>query len=854
MPDQPMRPSIPATMWWCAALWTGAVAGEDAAWRTWSGAGVSPLAVALLAVCGALAGWVVWRRRHDREMRSTAALAVLLCAALLSGFGVSVLHGVGWRDTARRLRDAGAREWTGTVVADSREGQFGSSIRVRVHEAPYDKAVLTVYLPQGREAPELGRTVRFSAIAKVRETDDRGRRAARTGEHATATAWRFTDEGWCSGVAGALYRWRAGAAGRLEVVDGDPGALLRGIVLGDRRLLAGTAVDEDFRVLGLSHVVAVSGSHLAVVCALVLMLGTASGMPKRLVLAGVVCVACGYTVLSGLALSAVRSCVMLAAGAVAQCIGVRRDGVSGLALGTAAIVFASPWAVFDVGLALSVAAVGGLLVFGDLGVAWASAALPDALGKPAALLGGTLVAQGATLPIVTATFGMLSLAAPAANLVIVPAGEAALCVGLVGAALGGVWRAGGTVVVRLAGMLLGYATWMAARIAAVPSAAVSVGALGPSGIVAGAAVAVALWVRWPRPSRASARLFLGCIAAVTLAAGIGPRGPSECRVIVLDVGQADAILVQDGGDTMLVDAGADATTLRKALARYGVRTLDAVVLTHDHDDHIGGFGGLVGVVRVGWVGYPDVEGAAFSSVRDTVARLTPRGRVILRAVSAGQQWRVGDTAVRVLWPPAGATGLATNDTSIVLEIDAGQVEVVLTGDAEEAAQAGMAEQGLLHRVEVLKVPHHGSSNGLSQDGCAAWSPMLAVISVGTGNDFGHPASATLKMLARAGARVHRTDIHGDVVIEVTRRGYRVTPRQTSALVGLVMGRAFARRPCATIGPFDLPAQHLAVRTSRENDGRFQSRSAQARLPHTWQRGAAAGARAPPTEGHGRRRG
>ncbi|MEN6429541.1 MAG: DNA internalization-related competence protein ComEC/Rec2 [Coriobacteriales bacterium] len=842
----PTRPTIPPTLWWAAALWAGAAAGESVAWRAWIGQNTVWAAAAVVMPCRAAAVYAMALHRHARQAAVTAVV-VLLASGVLTGFGVSILQGAQWRSVARLLEDAGAREWEGVVVADPREGRFGPSMRVRVQGAPYQGALLTVYLPGGSAAPELGRRVRFSAIPEPREPDERSRRAARTGEHATANAWRCTDLGWRAGVPGGLYRWRAEAARRLEVVPGEPGALLRGIVLGDRRLLDGTAVDEDFRVLGLSHVVAVSGSHLAVVCALVLVLGHATGAPRKLVVAVVVAVACAYTVLSGLALSAIRSCVMLTAGALAGSAGVRQDGVSALALGVSAMVLWQPWSVFDVGFALSVAAVGGLLVFGDLGVAWVREALPHALGKPATLVGTSLVAQVSTLPIVTSTFGMLSLAAPVANVAIVPAGEAALCVGLAGAAIGGVWPQLGTVAIRLAGALLGYACEAASLLARMPAAAVSMGGLGAVWTAIGVAGVVALWAWWPRPSRTYARAALGAVLLVTVLVAVGPRGPATCRVVVMDVGQGDAILVQDGEHSMLVDTGADAGVLRQALARNGVRRLDSVILTHDHDDHTGGFDGLVGVVRVGWVGRPDVAEAGFDRVRETIPRISPRGKVRMRELAAGQSWPLGDSVVRVLWPPSEASGLSTNDTSVVLEVQSGSVEVVLTGDAEQSAQTGMAEAGTLRRVEVLKVPHHGSTNGLGQEGCREWSPRVAIISVGAGNDFGHPASSTLDMLRRQGVRIYRTDVNGDVVVEVTHRGFRVRSTKPRSAVG-----------CATMVTPPTPritgSRVSALTACEETDASLERRQPEARLSDPWQRGAAVGARAPPAEGHGRLRG
>jgi competence protein ComEC len=837
-------------MWLAIATWAGAVLGEEASWRLTTGATIVPLLAASAIAAFCTSALVALRRRRQGRFDSLATALVLVLIGLMVGASASVLQGASWRSRTRGLTDAGAREWVGVVTADPREGAFGPGIRVRIAEGPYRGAVLSVWLSGDDPVPEYGRIVRFSAIPKLREHDDVGRRAARGGEHATANAWSVTDVGWPVGVLGRLFAWRAGAVERLSVVKGDPGALLRGVVLGDRRALTGSAVDEDFRVLGLSHVVAVSGSHLAVVCGVVLALGVRLRLPRRTLLAAVVAVAAGYTALTGMALSAVRSAVMLIFGAMGECVGIRRDGLAALCVAVIALTVVSPWCVFDVGLTLSVIAVAGLLLFGDLGIDWVAAAFCGRLPKMTSLLGATLVAQACTLPIVVGTFGMLSLAAPIANLVVVPPAEIAICTGLGGAALGGLWPAAGALVIRVAGAILSFVTRAASLLASLPGAAVSVGSPGLLATIGGVATAAWLWARWPRPgSAAVARVCLAVVLVASLATGIGPRGPSRCEIIVMDVGQADAILVRDGSHAMLVDVGASGGVLRQALARTGVRSLDSVILTHDHDDHIAGFGGLSGVVRVGWVGLPQTAGSqGFSAVRATTSRLTPRGKVNTTLVHAGDRWFVGRAEVMVLWPPEKPPEtLKTNDTSIVLAVRCEGFSCVLTGDAEEAAQSGMAELGTLEQADVLKVPHHGSKNGLSEEGLREWHPRDAIVSVGVGNDFGHPSPETIAMLQQAGVRVWRTDECGDIRIEVTANGYRVEPAK----------RVGARRACATIdatqharfGPLPEP-----LIPTKEHDGRFEPRSTSAGLLDLRQRGAVARARPPPTARHGRRGG
>lgn len=865
MTGAPTRPTIPPVAWFAVAMWWGAVLAESVTWGRGGGQGSAAVLLCVAAAGLAVLGFV-WGRRasakrgpngsgNDAErarvrhrMRAVTATVCVGCAA---GLCVSALQGWAWLRQRAVAEDCGAREWVGTVEADPLPGAYGTVARVRIRGGPLDGARVRVGWPKAEDPPELGRVVRFSAILKpLPEGEPWARRTARSGVCATGTAWCATTGGWRRDLSGPLFAWRSGMLERMHMVSGPGGDLAEGIVLGDRRRLIGTPTEEDFRILGLTHLVAVSGSHLAAACAAVAVLGSAIRLPKRALVVATVAAGAAYAVVTGLPYSALRSLLMLVVGGAGQIAGRRGDGVSSLAVAVIGVIAVDPWAVFDLGFQLSALAVGGLLLFGSLASTWVTVGVRG----PARLVGGTLaltlVAQLTTVPVVAAGFGMVSLLAPVANALVGPLVSVAMLVGLSGAVVGGILPGAAVVASKCAAAILGATAWIAGKLALTPGAAIAMNG-GPMLGLGTAAGAAALWAWWPLPRAPSAGYRLMALTAVaSVALALGPAPARQASVTVLDVGQGDAILVRDGGRTMLVDTGAEPLALRRALARTGIRSIDVMVLTHAHEDHTGGVSGLCGVSEVGWVGIPgenreeEVETEA-SRIRDLMPGDAEwRGPdTPVREVIAGDRWRVGGTDVEVLWPPADPPrDLSTNDTSVVLLVSRGAFDIVLTGDAEKAAQDGMLAAGKLREVEVLKVPHHGSANGLTAEGLAAWSPRDAIISVGAGNDFGHPSPETIDLLRTSGARILRTDNVGDLVVTVHARGYRIrASRRGSGLeVRARMGRIRALAPSVTAGNRTFAERRLC--------GRKGDRRTQDGLSDLRRRGVAARSRPPPPQG------
>ena len=645
-------------------------------------------------------------------------------------------------------------------------------------------------------------------------------------------------------AAGRLRRSLVAAAADLGP---DVSGLLPALAVGDT-----TRVPQDLtaamRAVGLTHVMAVSGAHFAIIGMCVLGLTAALRVRRRARVLVLVPVMAGFVLLVHPSASVLRAAGMGAVAAAALLLGRPSRALPALAATVILLLTADPWLARDYGFVLSVLATAGLVLLTGPLAERARRLVPRPL---AAAIAVPIAAQVVCAPvIVLLTPGIAMLAVPA-NLLAEVAVAPATVLGVLTALVAPWWPAGGAVLAHAAGVPVWWIAQVARRAAAMPGATLGwpTGAGGAALLAALTVAALVALLRLapappddPRPRRrpngrrrgrleerageqlpgrrggwscgrppgrraprrrGSGRrqvvVLLVTVAVLVTSSGIlrarivASRAPAaDWRIVACDVGQGDGLVMRTAPHhAVVVDVGPEGGGMGACLDRLGVRSIDLLVLTHFHADHVGG---LEDALRD-----RPVARALVSALREPAAeasaalrRLTARGIPVEEPVAGepGATGTAGDVRWTVLSSSAGAstssrlpssahTSAATdvaaeesapNDSGLVLSFEAPGLRLVALADLESGAQDGLAAalrqaSWPAGRIDVVKVAHHGSA---SQSAALAelLGARVALVSVGTDNPYGHPTRTALDLYQRHGAVVLRTDSCHDIALSV----------------------------------------------------------------------------------------
>ncbi len=553
--------------------------------------------------------------------------------------------------------------------------------------------------------------------------------------------------------------------------------ILSALILGER-----SDVDDDtrndFANTGVIHVLAVSGLHVGYVSLILMTIFGLFRLPHKLKMIWVIIGLAFYVLLTGGAASVMRASMMAALLIIGGLIERKTDVFNILSAAALIILLIQPGQLFNIGFQLSFSAVISIVTLfpvlknsiGHLAI-WKNKHVGSLLGGIADLFLVSLAAQLGTLAVTIFYFHKIPIISLLANLIVVPligiivaTGMAFLLLGMLSSMLAGLWAATLEGVIDL--ML-----WVVQVCAQFDWAYITTRSIhGVELLLIQVSVFCIIVLKFRRVVKIwiIILLFWGNFMIWQ-----NLSMPQRLEVAVLDVGQGDAIIVHTPqGKTMVVDVGLrfggrdiGKDVVLPFLQARNYSQVDLLVLTHPHNDHIGGAEYLVTHIPVKQVLMPDIEyeSYGYKMLQHTLDSLS----IPMRSVYTGDiDTTLNPLKFRVTGPryyDHSRQPSNVNNTSIVMQLFYGESTLLLTGDAEEEVEHDQLLFGELLRSDLLKAPHHGSKTSSSMKYLSFVNPAYSLISLGDKNKFKHPAPQTIERYENIGSQILRTDHEGAIL-------------------------------------------------------------------------------------------
>ncbi len=730
---------------------------------------LSPADRNLVAVAITLGAAALFRfPRETRQLRALAAAALVLAACYAHVREATVPSIIPTRTA----------QYTATVVDERAPDAELHTYVLALDNGFRVLASLTRGVPLGARLVVRGRLEPLDEARNPGEPSERAIEAEHgiTGRLASAAVLEIVDSN-ADTIAARVAQLHARALTLLREHLPEPGAsIVAGELWGDRSALP-PELRTEFQETGTVHVLVTAGLHVGLIAWLIATICGRLTVPRTYACVAAIVAVWIFAIFSGSNLPAIRAATMATAMLSARALGRATLSWNALALAAIAVSLIVPSSVATPSFWLSFCCVGAIFACVPALEPLVDRIALNARVREALLL--TVSTQLGTWPISAATFLQFSPYAIVANVAVVPLVPATMLLGMlqvVATPLGPLAQA----FANLNSWLLMWTVSAVHLLASLPDSIVRMTpaptwdiAIYECTLIFAAGLAV----------RGALTPALGVLVVSTSLVLLPPSAiDTRLRITVLDVGQADAIVIQTPAHhTILVDSGGrlergpqtgDSSAERIGerivvpfLLRQGIHQIDALIISHPHGDHVAGCAPVLRALRV-----PEIAdsgqtygGHAYHDCLDTAAA----DHVPIVQPRAGMLWRTDDgVTLRFIGPsvPFIKGKNAINDNSIAFILQYRRFRMLFTGDAGVAAEQRFLNEGVDLRAEVLKVGHHGSAYSSSPEFIAAVHPACAIISVGRHNLFGHPAPTTIEKLDDCGIQIFRTDENGAVSI------------------------------------------------------------------------------------------